>query len=82
MAKNIPFSRTRPLMIETTEITQIDILEIKAVKQPSGKYRVWINGPEGMLFRAYNVGKLVCDLDGDVLWEATLHNKKPPQHGG
>lgn len=59
------------------DLPELDVLEIKAVKMKSGKYRVWVNGPNGMLFRAYNVAKLQCDLDSDVLWEATLHNKKP-----
>lgn len=60
-----------------TDLHKIDSLEIKAVKLKNGTYRVWVNGPNGMLFRAYNVGKLQCDLDGETLWEATLHNKKP-----
>lgn len=35
------------------DLHDTDTIEIKAVKLKDGTYRVWVNGPNGLLFRAY-----------------------------
>ena len=45
------------------DLHDTDIVEIKVERTRKG-YRVWVNGPEGMLLRAYNVKTLQLDIEG------------------
>lgn len=51
------------------DLPELDTLEIKITHHADG-YRVWLNGPQGLLFRAYRVKKII------------LYSDKPLHHTG
>lgn len=62
------------------DLTSSDLLEVKIIKQ-NGMYKLWVNGPNGMLLRAYNIRSLAVDLDDWTLLEAIEeHKENNPGH--
>ena len=53
-----------------TDIRDTDV-EIRVARRPDGKYRVWVDTPQGNVFRAYGVQRLVLSgaLEGVKLVE-------------
>lgn len=64
--------------ITRVDLSESDTLEVKVLKTPQGDYKLWVNGPRGMLLRAYNIKHMIIDLDAACLEEAVRERKDNP----
>jgi hypothetical protein len=47
------------------DLTEAEYVEIKVVKT-GDTFKVWVNAPEGCVFRAYKVKEVILDADDET----------------